>query len=278
MTLNENEKPIPPKSSGSGKTARAIIQSIAGAVPVLGGVLSAAAGAWSEKEQDKMYEFLMAYMQMLRDEMEEKHQTMADILLRLDMHDEKISERVQTSEYQSLIRKAFRDWAGAESQQKRNYIRNVLTNAAATDISSDDTVRLFLDWLYRYSEFHLAVVGQIYLNTGATRLDIWEGLGREPVRDDSADADLFRLLIRELSTGGLIRQQRETDYQGNFIKSTPKKPQRGTGSRVMTSAFEDDKPYVLTELGKQFVHYAMSDIPPKISYNPNDGLKQQEVA
>ena len=31
-------------------------------------------------------------------------------------------------------------------------------------------------------------------------------------------------------------------------------------SRVMESAFENTKPYVLTELGKQFVHYVMEDV------------------
>jgi hypothetical protein len=33
---------------------------------------------------------------------------------------------------------------------------------------------------------------------------------------------------------------------------------------VMESAFEDTKPYVLTELGKQFVHYVMEDVVPQI--------------
>jgi hypothetical protein len=28
----------------------------------------------------------------------------------------------------------------------------------------------------------------------------------------------------------------------------------------MDSAFEDTKPYVLTELGKQFVHYTMNEL------------------
>ena len=28
----------------------------------------------------------------------------------------------------------------------------------------------------------------------------------------------------------------------------------------MESAFEDSKPYVLTELGKQFVHYTMNEV------------------
>lgn len=36
----------------------------------------------------------------------------------------------------------------------------------------------------------------------------------------------------------------------------------------MESAFEDTKPYVLTELGKQFVHYVMEDVVPVIGGSP----------
>jgi hypothetical protein len=32
----------------------------------------------------------------------------------------------------------------------------------------------------------------------------------------------------------------------------------------MESAFEDSKPYVLTELGKQFVHYTMNEVVTRI--------------
>lgn len=267
----DNNKDVDiPSSKAVAKYSRAAMQSIAGAVPLFGGLLSAAAGAWSEKEQEKINQFLHAYMQMLRDEMEEKHQTMAEILARVDMQDEKIAQRVETKEYQSLVRKAFRDWAGAESYRKREYVRNVLSNAASTTLTSDDVVRLFLDWLYRFSEFHLSVIAEIYKNPNSTRLEIWTALGKEQVREDSADADLFKLLIRDLSTGGIIRQYRETDYQGNFIKAPTRRSPRGVASNRVASAFEDDKPYILTELGEQFVHYAMTDIPIKLEFFSED--------
>ena len=35
---------------------------------------------------------------------------------------------------------------------------------------------------------------------------------------------------------------------------------RAAATGVMESAFEETKPYVLTELGKQFVHYVMDDV------------------
>ena len=33
----------------------------------------------------------------------------------------------------------------------------------------------------------------------------------------------------------------------------------------MAIPFDDEKPYVLTELGKQFVHYTMNEIVPRIA-------------
>lgn len=40
---------------------------------------------------------------------------------------------------------------------------------------------------------------------------------------------------------------------------------RGTAPTTLESAFEDTKPYVVTELGKQFVHYTMNDVVVRIS-------------
>ena len=71
-----------------------------------------------------------------------------------------------------------------------------------------------------------------------------------------------------MSTGSVIRQHRETDYYGNFIAKTPLKRSSGSsgGPKTLTSAFDDEDQYALTELGQQFVHYAMTDLPPRIAY------------
>lgn len=78
--------------------------------------------------------------------------------------------------------------------------------------------------------------------------------------------DLYKLLFRDLSTGGIIRQHREVDYCGRFIV---KKEKRGnsTGQITMKSAFDTTEQYELTELGQQFIHYAMTDLPLKISFD-----------
>lgn len=38
------------------------------------------------------------------------------------------------------------------------------------------------------------------------------------------------------------------------------------GSKTLTSALDEEDQYVLTELGQQFVHYAMTDLPPRVAY------------
>jgi len=124
---------------------------------------------------------------------------------------------------------------------------------------------MFLDWLKAYSEFHFQVIAEIYNKNGITRGQIWRNLGRQNVREDSADADLYKLLIRDLSTGSIIRQHVERDYYGVPIPkpASPRRP-KGSGPKPPVSAFDDDEPYELTDLGRQFVHYAMTDLPLKI--------------
>jgi hypothetical protein len=69
--------------------------------------------------------------------------------------------------------------------------------------------------------------------------------------------------MHDLSVGHVVRQYRPTDYYGNFLKQPSN---RGSGSsNTYTSAFENKKMYVLTELGKQFVHYTMNEIVPRLT-------------
>ena len=258
-----------PDSGGAAKVTRGAMQVVGGAVPFVGGVLSALAGAWSERDQEKVNRFFEQWVRMLEDEIREKEATVVEIMARLDLNDEKISARVESKDFQSLVKKSFRDWAGVESEAKRVLIRNILANAAAASLTSDDVIRLFIDWIGTYSELHFQIIGAIFNTNGITRGEVWRKLGRDRVREDSAEADLFKLLFRELTMGSVIRQHRETDYAGNFIAKQPTRrspPTAGGAGRKFTSAFDDDEAYELTELGKQFVHYAMTDLPPRIAY------------
>jgi hypothetical protein len=151
---------------------------------------------------------------------------------------------------------------------QRIYVRNILTNAAASNIVSFDVVKLFLEWIRDYSEYHFAVVTAIYNSAGITRGDVLRKLGKATVRENSSDADLFRLLFRDLSTGGLIRQHRETTYE--VTSSLRGLRWRARFQKIMKSAFDEDEQYELTALGEQFVHYAMTDVPPKLEFSSTD--------
>lgn len=255
-----------PESGKVAKISRGALQVIGGAIPFAGGVLSAIAGTWSEGEQEKVNRFFEHWVRMLQDEIKEKEETIIEIMARLDLQDEAIAKRVESKEYQSLVKKTFREWSGAESEEKRVYIRNILSNAAASQVSSDDVVRMYIDWINQYSEMHFQVIGAIYNSGGITRGAIWRKIGKGPVRENSADADLYKLLFRDLSTGGVIRQHRDVDYHGNFIPKKTERSPKSSGPKSLVSAFDEEEGYELTELGGQFVHYAMSDLPPKIEF------------
>lgn len=249
------------------KIIRGGMQIIGGIVPFAGGLFSAAAGAWSEHEQDKANKFFQQWLKMLEDEIKEKERTIIEIMMRLDIHDEEIAKRIESREYKSLLKKTFREWSGAESEEKREYIRNILSNAAATAIASDDVIRLFIDWIKKYSELHFHVIAAIYNTNGISRGEIWEKIGKGQVREDSAEADLYRLLFSDLNTGRIIRQRREVSYDGTFLKKqTPKRGKGYIPSKEMKSAFDREEKYVLTGLGQQFIHYAMTDLPLKIEF------------
>ena len=223
--------------------------------------MSGAGGAWSETEQEHFNSVVASWLQLQKDEIKEIGITIAEILSRIDLNDENIRKRIESPEYLGLLKKAFRDWSAAESEEKRILIRNLLTKAAVNKICTDDVVRLFIQWIDIYSEAHFAVIRFVYKNQGCTRLEMWQGIYGNRVRDDSAEADLFKLIVHDLSTGHVMRQHRETNYAGQFIKTQRR---RTTPSTTLTSAFDDDKPYELTELGTQFVRYTVEGVMPRI--------------
>lgn len=246
------------------RIARLAMSILGGAIPLLGGAVSGAAGAWSEKEQDHFNRVAASWLQLQKDEIKEIGITIAEILTRLDLNDEDIRKRIESPEYLSLLKKCFRDWSAAESEAKRILVRNLLSNAAVNKICTDDVIRMFIQWINDYSELHFKVIRWIYKNPGCTRKDIWMGVHGAAVREDSAEADMFKLLIRDLSTGSVIRQHREKDYYGNFVKKT-RQSRGGQSSQTMKSAFDGEEEYELTELGKQFVRYTMDEVMPRIA-------------
>lgn len=233
-----------------------------GSIPWIGGLIAASSALHAEHEQGRVNELSRQWVEEHQQKINQLNETLAQMISRLEQLGPQVEERIEDESYLGLVRYGFRVWDEAGTNSTRERVRQTLTNAAGTRICSDDVVRLFLLWLRNYDELHLRVVSVIHHNPGATRAFIWEQIHGEDVREDSAEADLFKLMIRDLSTGGVIRQHRDTTAGGQFLAR--RLPTRKARKITLESAFEDSKPYELTKLGTQFVHYAMSELVPRL--------------
>jgi hypothetical protein len=72
-----------PEEGKAGRAARGALQVASGAVPLVGGILSAIAGAWSENEQAKVNRFFDQWVRMLEEEIREKEATVIEMALRV---------------------------------------------------------------------------------------------------------------------------------------------------------------------------------------------------
>jgi hypothetical protein len=242
------------------RISEAIALAALGGIPWVGGVISAAAAFKAGESEIQQNALFREWLQEHQEKLQELRSTLQQLVTRLDGFGQEVEERITSTEYLTLVRKTFREWDVADTNEKRKLLVQLITNAGGTRIVSDDIVRLFLDWIDTYHEAHFAVIREIQKNEGPTRYDIWVAVYGEPLpRDDSPEADLYKMLIRDLSTGGVIRQRRESDYTGRFVKK-PRAPRSVGASNTLESAFEDTKQYVLTGLGSQFVHYTMTEL------------------
>jgi hypothetical protein len=257
-----------PPPSKKRRAAEKFLMAALGAIPWVGGFLSAAASIKDDVAGERRDDLQTQWLDEHQKKINDLGGTLNHIEDRFGKLGDTIDERIQTEEYLGLVRQAFRAWDEADTEEKRRYATNLIVNAAGTRVCSDDVVRLFLDWLELYHEVHFAVIREIYKNPGSTRFEMWTALyGDTLPREDSPEADLFRLMIRDLSTGGVVRQARDTNEVGQFVRRRPQRTGRPAQS-TMESAFEDSKPYVLTALGKQFVHYTMNEVVTRVGSGP----------
>lgn len=228
-----------------------------GSIPWIGGVFAASAALNAEKHQGKINETLLRWMEEHREKIKELEEALTMMVLRINDFGDEAKKRIQQKEYLTLVRKGFGIWDRSEKKEKREYIQKLLINAAGTKVTEDDIIRLFLDWIDKYHEAHFSIIRAIYNNRGITRLGIWRQIGgdRNLPRENSSEADLFRMLIHDLATGRIIRQKRKINHLGQFLKKTRK----SSKSSVMKSSFDDEEEYELSELGQDFVHYVLQE-------------------
>lgn len=247
-------------NSGKRRKYVRLILAALGSIPWVGGFIAASASFSAERDQEGINDLQRLWLQEHKEKITELLITLGDIFTRLDNFGAEVQERIESPEYLALIKKVFRTWDAADSQEKKQMLKKLITNAGAIKLCSDDVIRLFAHWIEQYHDTHFAVMKEIYRHPHITRGQIWDSIYGVRVREDSSEADLFRYLIRDLSTGGVIRIVRETDMSGQFLKKNTRGQAHQSSSPVLESAFENTKPYALTELGKKFVHYVMEDV------------------
>ena len=163
----------------------AIALAALGSIPWVGGVIAAAssaAGRYKDGEsQAQRDDLLREWLQEHQAKLQMLRATLEQIVLRLEEFGEEVENRIRSEQYLTLVRKTFRQWDIADTDEKRRLLVQLITNAAGTRVADDDIVRLFLDWLDTYHEAHLAVVREIYKNEGPTGYDIWVAVYGEPV-------------------------------------------------------------------------------------------------
>lgn len=241
------------------------VLAVVGSLPWVGGFLAAAATFKFGESEIKQDSLQTQWLEEHHKKLLALKATLEAIHERFEKLGDTVDERLNSPEYLGVVRRAFRAWDQADTEQKRGLIANLITHAAGTRICSDDILRLFLDWLGLYHEAHFAVIREIHQNPGSTRLEIWAAIYGELQREDSAEADLFKMLIRDLSTGSVIRQERDVNQLGQFLRKRPMTARRVTASSTIKSAFDDTERYVLTGLGRQFVHYTMNELVDRLS-------------
>jgi hypothetical protein len=252
-------------SAGRGhKYARFVVAALS-SIPWVGGFIAASASLSAEREQEGVNELQKLWLEEHKEKIRELKVTLADIFIRLDNFGDEVEQRIESPEYLALVKKAFRSWDEADTETKKQMVKKLITNAGAIKLCPDDLIRLFLHWIDLYDETHFIVIKEVYRHPNIARGQLWDNIHDVRPREDSSEADLFRYLIRDLSTGGVIRQAREVDLSGHFLKRDTRGQSHQPSGRFMESAFETTKPYVLTELGKKFVHYVMEDVVPQIA-------------
>ena len=253
---------------GSKRAIEKVILTALSSIPWVGILIGAAASFNSKEEANYQSYLLKLWVEQHRRKLGELGQALQEVQSRLENLGDEINERIESDAYLALVRKAFRAWDQSDTNEKREMLGDIVINAGGTRASKDDVVRLFIDWTELYNEVHFAVIREIFHNPGSTRFEIWSAIyGDELPREDSEEADLFKFLVRDLSTGGVVRQERDINGLGQFVRKKPIKRRRTPAT--LESAFEDTKPYVLTQLGRKFVHYTMNKAITKLaSENP----------
>src|SRR5258707_5475252 len=161
-------------SRGERLTLKFLMAAI-GSIPWVGGLLSALASIPGDEKSAQSDDLRTEWLEEHQAKLSNLKDTLEEISTRFPALGPTIDDRIQEPSYLALVRQSFRTWDKAETSDKRQYVANLLTNAAGTRLCSDDVLRLFFSWLGPYHQAHFIVIPQIFWEP---RISPDEGLSR----------------------------------------------------------------------------------------------------
>lgn len=232
-----------------------------GVLPWIGSLLSASAALHAERQQQEVNLVVQRWLDEHEARLVALRASLASVADRVDALGEGAVARLNHEAFLPLVRRAYQGWDRAQHKAKRQLFERLLVSAAGLDGDGwqGDRVRLFVDWIDRYDAAHFRIVSALNARPGLTRLGIWRATGRDGAlpREDSSEADLYRMLVHDLSAGRVMRQVRRTDAHGRFLRTA-----RGRAiGPFLASSFDDRAPYELSELGRDFVRFVLEPGP-----------------
>ena len=144
----------------SRKYARFVVAAL-GSIPWVGGFIAASAALSGEREQQEINNLQRLWLEEHKKKIKDLQSTLAEIFSRLDNFGDEVDQRIESPEYLALVGKAFRSWDEADTEDKRQMLKKLITNAGAIKLCPDDLVRLFLHWIDQYHETHFVVIKEI---------------------------------------------------------------------------------------------------------------------
>jgi hypothetical protein len=171
---------------GNWKKYGRVVMAALGILPWVGSVLSAAAALSSENDQDETNKLLFLWVKEHEIKLKELGKTLNEMFERFESFGDRIKERINSEEYIGLVRKTFKAWDKAETFEKKEMLRKLLTNAGGVTIAQDDWVNMFIEWIEKYHELHFKVIAEVYKKKNITRREIWINIKGSIPADNSA--------------------------------------------------------------------------------------------
>ena len=137
------------KSVDPGKRRRfkKLFTAALGGIPWVGGLVSGIASLKDVERQAEITEIQRQWLETYASKLLDLGQMLADITTRLDHFGDEVQERIESEEYLGIVQSGFRAWDRAETQEKKDLLSKLLSNAGATNIAPDDLVRIFIEWI-----------------------------------------------------------------------------------------------------------------------------------